>query len=80
MGLGPVLQENIQKKNLGSETHKLGRVAASMNSMKQMVSSGTSSFETIDGMHYYNTDVCDQEELGKCMTLDQVLQLVACPS
>ena len=51
-------------------THNLGRVAASMNSMKQKSSGRTSGFATIYGMQFLNTEICvHQEELGRCMTM-----------
>ena len=46
-------------------TRNLGQVAATLNSMKQKSSHGTSAFEAIYGMPFCNKDVCDQNELGK---------------
>ena len=50
-----------------------------MNSTRQKSSGGTSGFETIYGMQCLNTEICDQEELGKCMTMEECMKLVSCP-
>ena len=50
-----------------------------MNSMRQKTSGGFSAFETIYGIQFLNTEICNQEELGKCMTVEQRMKLVSCP-